>query len=97
MEECSCHKSTVRSTEEKRALTVRINRIIGQMGGIRKMVEEDRYCEDVLIQLAAADRALRSLASLVLERHLHTCVVDNVKAGNEDVVDEIVALFKRFQ
>lgn len=96
MEECTCHKTTVRSEEEKKTVSARINRIAGQLNGVKKMIEEDRYCEDILIQLAAVDKAVRSLSAVLLERHLHTCVVENVKAGNEDVVDELADLFRRF-
>ncbi len=97
MDCCGGERKTVRSAEEKKGLVTRINRIAGQMSGVKKMVEEDRYCEDVLIQLAAIDKAVRSLTALVLTRHLHTCVAENVKNGNMEVLDEIAALFKRFE
>ncbi len=97
MEQCCCNKKTVRSDEEKRTISSRVNRIVGQLGGIKRMVDEDRYCDDILIQLSAVDKAVRSLAAFLLERHLHTCVIENVKAGNEDVVDEVVELFRRFE
>lgn len=95
---CNCsERKTIRTEEEKRALTARINRILGQLGGIKKMVEEDRYCEDVLIQLAAVDKAVRSLTGIVLARHMHSCILDDVKQGNTESLDGIVELFKRFQ
>lgn len=93
-----CHTRTkVRSEEEKRALTARINRIAGQMNGVRRMIEEDRYCDDVLTQLAAIEKAVKSLASVVFEAHMHGCLVENVQSGNLAVVDEVVELFKKFQ
>lgn len=96
--ECCCTARTkVRTEEEKKTLNARINRIIGQLGGIKKMVDEDRYCDDVLIQLSAVDKSIKSLANVILDAHMHTCLVENVKAGNVEVVDEIVDLFKRFQ
>lgn len=96
MKEC-CAKKTVRTDAEKRTIASRVNRIVGQMNGIKRMSEEDRYCDEILIQLSAVDKAVRSLAALILERHLHTCVIENVKAGNEGVVDEVVELFRRFE
>ncbi len=65
--------------------------------GDSEMVEEDRYCDDVLIQLSAVDKAIKGLANLVLDAHMHTCLVENIRSGNEGIIDEIVDLFKRFQ
>ncbi len=96
MEEC-CNRKKVRTEEEKREIITRLNRIAGQVNGIKSMVENDRYCDDILIQLSAVDKAVKSLANLVLEAHMHTCLIENVRAGNYEVVDEIVDLFKRFQ
>ncbi len=98
MEECcNCaERKTVRTEEEKKALLARINRIAGQIGGVKKMVEEDRYCEDILVQLAAIDRAVKSLSGVMLARHMHTCILDDVKAGDTRSLDGIVELFKRF-
>ena len=98
MEKCCCeHRSTVRDEEEKRALKSRLNRIAGQVNGVKKMIEEDRYCDDVLIQLAAIDKSVRSLAAVILERHVHSCLIEDIRSGNLSAVDEIVDLFKRFQ
>ncbi len=98
MSEC-CEKSRKkpRTAGEKRSLLVRINRITGQLNGVKKMIEEDRYCEDVLIQLSAADSALRSLAAIVLEDHLNTCIAESIKDGNVEVVDELMKLFRSFR
>ena len=96
MEDCCNHKKKVRSGEEKKAIIVRLNRIAGQINGIKKMVEEDRYCDDVLIQLAAVDKSVKSLASSVLEAHMHTCLVEHIQAGELEIIDEIAELFKRF-
>lgn len=97
MEHCCCAKSKVRSEEEKKSFITRLNRIIGQMNGIKKMIEEDRYCDDILIQLSAIDKSIKSLANVILENHMHSCLVENIQAGNLEVLDEIVELFKRFQ
>ena len=97
-ENCCCRvKSKARSEEEKKRLSSRINRITGQMNGIKKMIEEDRYCEDILIQLSAVDKSVKSLASAILDTHVHTCVAEHVQKGNTEVLDEIVSLFRRFQ
>ena len=90
-------RKTVRTEEEKKDLVNRLNRIGGQIDGIRRMIEEDRYCDDVLTQLAAVDKAVRSLACRVFDKHLHSCVLASVQTGNTEVLDEVVALFKRFQ
>ena len=97
-QKCCCDTRTkVRTDEEKSALGARINRIIGQLNGIKNMINENRYCDDVLIQLSAVDKSIKSLANVILDNHMHTCLVENVQAGNIAVVDEIVDLFKRFQ
>ncbi len=92
-----CCKIKVRSDEEKKALIIRMNKLIGQMNGINKMIEEDRYCGDILIQLSAVDKAIKSLANLLLDSHMHSCLIENIEKGNFDVVNEVVDLFKRFQ
>ena len=96
--ECLCrYKKRPRSEEQKADFTRRLNRLIGQLGGIRKMIEEDRYCGDVLIQISAAEKALDSLGMAVIKSHLESCVVDEIQNGNIGVVDEVMELFKRLQ
>jgi len=92
-----CCKIKVRSEEEKKKLIVRMNKIIGQMNGVSKMIQEDRYCDDILIQLSAIDKSIKSLANVLLDSHMHSCLIENIQKGNYEVVDEIVELFKRFQ
>ena len=94
---CGRMKKTPRDEEEKKALVARLNRLTGQMNGVKKMIEEDRYCDDVLVQLAAIDKAIRSLSTVILEQHLKSCVTESVRDGNTDVLDEVVDLFRRFQ
>ena len=65
-----CCKVKIRSEEEKKKLISRLNRLIGQMNGVKKMIQDDRYCDDVLIQLSAIDKAIKSLANLLLENHM---------------------------
>lgn len=92
-----CCKIKKRNEEEKKNINTRINKIIGQMNGIKKMVDDDRYCDDILIQLSAVDKSIKSLANYILDNHMHTCLIDNIKNDKYDVIDEIIELFKRFQ
>ena len=89
-------RKTLRTEEEKKELTTRINRIIGQMNGVKRMLEEDRYCEDVLVQLSAIDKAIRSLTAIILTRHMHSCIIEEVQNGNTEALDGVAELFKRF-
>ena len=95
MEKC-CKKETVRSEEEKKLITNRINRIEGQLRGIKKMIENDSYCNDVLIQLSAVENSVKSLSNLILEKHLYSCVTRDLENGNLDIIDELISLFKKF-
>lgn len=99
MESCCCQgrKVKVRTEEEKKRIIFRLNRIAGQINGIRRMIEEDKYCDDVLIQLSAVDKSVKSLANVILDAHMHTCLIENIKNDNYEVIDEIVDLFRRFQ
>lgn len=97
VKQCCSNKTKKRTEEEKKKIESRINRLIGQMNGIKNMVNEDRYCDDILIQLSAVDKSIKSLANYILENHIHSCVIDNINKGNYEVLDEIVDLFKRFQ
>ncbi len=96
--DCCCgeERKTVRSAEEKKQLTVRLNRIMGQLSGVKRMVDEDKYCEDVLVQLSAVDKAVRSLTALILARHMHSCIARDVQSGDTEALDGVAELFKRF-
>ena len=65
-------KKTVRTTDEKKKLINRLNRISGQIDGVKKMIEDDRYCDDILTQLSAIEKAVKSLSSVILERHMYS-------------------------
>ena len=97
---CCCgggaQKSTPRSPELKRDVARRINRAIGQLNGIRAMVDEDRYCGDVLTQLAAVESAVKAISREVMRDHLQTCVTERIQEGDTEVVDEVMDLFKKF-
>ena len=95
MAECTI-KKTHRSSEEKKVINNRLNRIEGQVKGIIKMIDDDRYCNDVLIQLAALDSSIKSLSNLILESHLYNCISEDLEKGRLETFDEIVSLFKRF-
>lgn len=96
----SCHhceyKSSPRSSELKSGVSRRINRAIGQLNGIKTMIDEDRYCGDVLIQLAAVESAVKAISREVMQDHLESCVVDRIQSGDTEVIDEVMDLFKRF-
>ena len=95
--DCPCrHKSTPRSMELQADMQKRLNRAIGQLTGVKAMIEDNRYCSDVLTQLAAAESAVRRVSEMVLAEHMRTCVVEEVRAGNDEVIDEVMALMRRF-
>ena len=89
--DCCCHKTKERSQEEYKNLLNRLNRIEGQIRGIRNMVEKDAYCTDILVQVAAANAALNSFSKVLLANHMRTCVVDDIRAGKDETIDELVA------
>lgn len=93
---CGTLKHTPRSAELKADVARRINRAVGQLNGIKAMVEEDRYCGDVLTQLAAVESAVKSISREVMRDHLETCVVERIQAGDTEVTDEVMDLFKKF-
>ena len=94
---CGCRrKDTPRSQELQADLNKRLNRIIGQLGGIKTMIDDNRYCGDVLTQLAAAESAVHSVSALMLQNHLETCVVEQIEQGNLEVIDEVMQLMKKF-
>ncbi len=95
-EKCENHNNeTPRGEEEVRSLVNRLNRIMGQLGGIKKMIEENRYCGEVLVQVSAVESAVRSFGYLVLEDHMRTCVSEKIRAGDENIVKETVELIKK--
>ncbi len=86
-----CHpRLTIRDDVFASRLVSRLNRIEGQVRGIRRMIEEDVYCDDVLHQITAARSALASVSRRVLEDHIHGCLVDRIRAGEDEVVEELL-------
>lgn len=96
---CACchRKNTPRDAKLQKQLQNRINRILGQLNGIKNMIDEDRYCGDILIQIGAVESALQSLGYIVLQNHLQTCVVEEIKKGNEEILAEAVELIKKLK
>lgn len=92
-----CKKSTYRTEEKKKSLTKRLNIIEGQIRGINQMVEDDRYCGDILIQIAAVNKSLQSLGNRILENHLKSCVTHDIKDGKLDIIDDVMKLIKKLQ
>ena len=90
------HKHTPRSDELKKSVTCRLNRAIGQLNGVKAMIEDERYCGDVLTQLAAAESAVRAVSRMVMQDHLKTCVVERIQQGDTEVVDEVMDLLRKF-
>lgn len=90
-----CHKVKLRSEEEHKKLINRLSRIEGQVRGIKRMVEEDTYCIDILIQVAAANAALNSFNKELLSEHIRTCVTDDIRAGKDDTIDELVVTLQK--
>ena len=91
MAECCCTERTKeRSEEELKSLTNRLNRIEGQIRGIRGMLEKSAYCPDILAQVAAANAALNAFSRELLANHIRTCVVNDIQSGREETVDELL-------
>ena len=94
---CCCHhKATPRSEEFQRDLQKRLNRAIGQLNGVKAMIDDNRYCGDVLTQLAAAESAVHRVSEMILRNHMQTCVVEQIRAGHDEIVDEAMDLIHRF-
>lgn len=94
IKEC-CHKKKERSEKEYKDLIHRLNRIEGQVRGIKKMVESDTYCTDILVQVSAVNAALNSFNKVLLANHIRTCVANDIREGKEETIDELVATLQR--
>lgn len=92
--QCS-ERRKVRTPEEKKALLVRLRRAEGQIRGIEKMVENDAYCPDILIQVSAVTSALNSFSKELLACHLRSCVVEDIRSGREEAVDELMKVLQK--
>lgn len=83
-------RTTARQAKLKANLIARLNRVEGQVRGIKGMIEKDAYCDDVLNQMAAAQAALDSVSKLVLESHIRGCLVEKIRSGDDEIVDELL-------
>lgn len=90
-----CHKTKERPDQEYKDLIHRLNRIEGQIRGIRGMVERDAYCPEILVQVAAANAALNSFNKVLLANHIRTCVARDIREGKEETIDELVATLQK--
>ena len=92
---CCCKKHTARSEEEKKKLINRLKRIEGQIRGIIGMMENDAYCNDILIQSAAVNAAVNAFNKELLASHIRTCVARDIREGKDEVIDELVATLQK--
>ena len=94
----SCRrKARPRDPESLKKLQSRLNRMIGQLSGIGRMLDENRYCGDILTQVAAVESALQAFGYIILQDHMETCVADEIRAGNMDSLEEAMALIKKMK
>ena len=92
---CCCERKKQRQDKEYKDMINRLSRIEGQVRGIKRMVEEDAYCTDILVQVSAVNAALNSFNKVLLASHVRTCVAENIRAGNDEVIDELVVLLQK--
>ncbi|WP_405321062.1 metal-sensing transcriptional repressor [Frisingicoccus sp.] len=94
-EKCCCHKTKKRSEAEYKSLINRLNRIEGQIRGIKGMVERDVYCTDILVQVSAVSAALNGFSRELLGNHIRTCVANDIRDGKDETIEELVALLPK--
>ena len=96
-EECCCCSGKTKNRDEKefKDLMNRLKRIEGQVRGVEGMLENDAYCTDILVQVSAITSALNSFNKVLLANHMKTCVADNIRQGNDDVIDELVCTLQK--
>lgn len=92
---CCCSKTTERSDEERKKLIHRLNRIEGQIRGMRGMIEKNAYCADILIQSAAVNAAVNAFNKELLANHIRGCVARDIRDGKDEVIDELVATLQK--
>ena len=92
---CCCERKKKRSEEELRSLMNRLKRIEGQVRGVEKMLENDAYCPDILVQVSAINSALNSFNKVLLTSHMKSCVVDDIRAGKDEVIDELAETLQK--
>ena len=95
MENGCCHKTKQRSQEEYQALINRLNRIEGQVRGVKNMVQNDAYCTDILTQVSAINAALNVFNRELLSQHIQSCVVEDIRAGKAETVTELIDTLRK--
>ena len=95
--ECCHQKHTPRDEESLRRMRNRLNRMVGQLNGIGRMLDENRYCGDILIQIAAVENALQSFGYAILKEHMESCVVEEIRGGNLEIMEEAVELIRKLK
>ena len=91
----SCSRSKHRTDDEKKYIKRRLNTIEGQVRGVSKMIDDDKYCNDILTQLLAINKSIKSLSTEILKGHISTCVVDDIKNNKLEMSDEVMELMGR--
>lgn len=94
IKEC-CHRTKERGEQEYKDLIHRLNRVEGQIRGIKKMVENNAYCPEILIQVSAANAALNSFTKVLLASHIRSCVAEDIREGKEETIDELVTVLQK--
>ena len=94
-DKCCCDKTPERSPDAQTSLVNRLNRIEGQIRGIRGMLDRNAYCPDILAQVAAANAALNAFSKELLSNHIRSCVVRDVRAGHDEVIDELLVTLQK--
>lgn len=95
MSDCCQNRTKERTEEEKKALANRLSRIEGQIRGIRGMLDADAYCTDILTQISAVQAALNSFSRELLARHIRTCVVEDIRQGKDEVIDDLLLTLQK--
>ena len=90
-------KHTPRDEAQLKQLKNRLNRMVGQLNGIGRMLDENRYCGDILIQIGAVEKALQNFGYIVLQDHMESCVVEEVSKGNSAIMGETIELMKKLK
>ncbi len=98
MNKCTnCVRTKHRTENEKKNLKRRLKILSRQISGIEQMIDDDRYCDDVLLQISSATNALKSLGAEILKNHMETCMIDEINKGNNEVVKDIISLMGKLK
>ena len=94
---CERHKKTPRSEQQVKQLKNRLARMSGQLNGISRMLDENRYCGDILVQIAAVESALQNFGYIILQDHLESCVAEEIRSGNTEILPETIDLIRKLK